>query len=162
MLKNSPQSANAATSLAPAAPGEISEFLAATRLPSEKWNRASDDAGKIADECRFSPGKTQVPVTELKTNPFRLRTPSSMQPVEDSRRFNREPQDRARTPGHPARGAIAAASIHPARRFAPRCLINNTLYQEGQEVDGFVIEEIALTSVVVHKGVYRFELKMTK
>ena len=42
------------------------------------------------------------------------------------------------------------------------CMINNTLYQEGQQVEGFTIEKISPGGVVVKNGPYRFELKMQK
>jgi hypothetical protein len=42
------------------------------------------------------------------------------------------------------------------------CMINNTLYTEGQQVDDFVIERIDPGAVIVKNGVYRFELRMQK
>ncbi len=40
------------------------------------------------------------------------------------------------------------------------CLINNTLYHEGQSVPGgFTVEKVAADCVVVKNGVYRFQLK---
>jgi len=41
-------------------------------------------------------------------------------------------------------------------------MINNTLYQEGQQIDSFIIEKIAPAGVIVKSGTYRFELKMQK
>ncbi len=40
------------------------------------------------------------------------------------------------------------------------CLINNTLVEQGQQVDGFTVEQIGVESVIVRKGNYRFEVKM--
>jgi hypothetical protein len=42
------------------------------------------------------------------------------------------------------------------------CMVNNTLYTEGQQVDGFTIEKIAPDSVIVRNGSYRFELRMQR
>lgn len=39
-----------------------------------------------------------------------------------------------------------------------RCRINGFVYNEGDVVDGFTIEKIRTTSVVVRKGSYRFQL----
>ena len=50
--------------------------------------------------------------------------------------------------------------IHSGSRKA--CMINNTLYMEGQQADQFIIEKITPSGVVVKVGVYRFELKMQK
>ena len=41
-------------------------------------------------------------------------------------------------------------------------MINNAMYQEGQDVEGFTIEQIAPQAVVVRNGLYRFELRMQK
>src|SRR5437660_1597989 len=48
--------------------------------------------------------------------------------------------------------------MHSTARQA--CMINNTLYREGQQIDGFTIEKITTSSVIVKNGTYRFELKM--
>ena len=42
------------------------------------------------------------------------------------------------------------------------CMINNTLYQEGETVDGFTIQTISNEGVVVKNGQYRFRLQMSK
>lgn len=45
-------------------------------------------------------------------------------------------------------------------KVAPACLINNMLLRENQQVNGFTIDRINPNSVVVHRGVYRFEVKL--
>jgi len=40
------------------------------------------------------------------------------------------------------------------------CLINNTLYSEGQQVDSLVIEKIQPKSVIVKSGPYRFGVRI--
>ena len=58
-------------------------------------------------------------------------------------------------------GALNLQSvIHSGTRKS--CMINNTLYTEGQQVDSFVVERISPDAVVVRNGVYRFELRMQK
>ncbi len=42
------------------------------------------------------------------------------------------------------------------------CLINNTLYRDGQQVNGFSIEKINTDNVSIKQGDWRFELKMQK
>ena len=42
------------------------------------------------------------------------------------------------------------------------CMINNTLYQEGQQVGILKIEQINNGAVIVSSGKYRFEVKMQK
>ena len=41
-------------------------------------------------------------------------------------------------------------------------MINNTMFVEGQQIDGFTIEKINPSSVIVKNGSYRFELQMQK
>jgi hypothetical protein len=50
--------------------------------------------------------------------------------------------------------------VHSGSRKA--CMINNTLYAEGQQVDQFTIEKIEASRVIVKSGAYRFELKMQR
>ena len=45
---------------------------------------------------------------------------------------------------------------------AKACMIGNTLYQEGQQVEMFTIEAINPGGVIVKSGAYRFELKMQR
>jgi len=42
------------------------------------------------------------------------------------------------------------------------CMINNTIYREGQQIDQLTIEKISPTSVIVRTGAYRFELTLQK
>jgi hypothetical protein len=42
------------------------------------------------------------------------------------------------------------------------CMINNSLYLEGQQVESFTIERISPNAVVVRNGSYRFELRMQR
>ncbi len=42
------------------------------------------------------------------------------------------------------------------------CMINNTLFLEGQQCDGFTVERINPNSVIVKNGGYRFELSMQR
>jgi hypothetical protein len=42
------------------------------------------------------------------------------------------------------------------------CMINNTLFREGQSVEDFFIEKINTNSVIVRSNEFRFELKMQK
>jgi hypothetical protein len=40
-----------------------------------------------------------------------------------------------------------------------RCRINGFVYNEGDVVDGFTIEKIRATTVIVRRGSYRFQIK---
>jgi hypothetical protein len=42
------------------------------------------------------------------------------------------------------------------------CMINSIALREGQQINGFTIEKIAGSTVIVRHGIYRFELKMPR
>ena len=42
------------------------------------------------------------------------------------------------------------------------CMINDTMYREGDLAETFTIEKVTQTSVIVKNGVYRFELRMQR
>jgi hypothetical protein len=43
---------------------------------------------------------------------------------------------------------------------APVCMVNNMLLREQQQVNGFTVDQIKSDAVIVHRGPYRFELRM--
>ena len=50
----------------------------------------------------------------------------------------------------------------PGDPAAVTCMIDNTLYQEGQSVGDFAIEKINPSAVIVKSAAYRFELRMQR
>jgi hypothetical protein len=50
--------------------------------------------------------------------------------------------------------------VHSGKSAA--CMINNILYQPGQQVDQFTVERINPTSVILRSGTFRFEVGMEK
>jgi hypothetical protein len=110
------------------------------------------------------PSLTQVPLTDLKTNPFRLRGPTT-QPglmqaeVDPSIEKRRLETERAEALAK-VRTLKLQSILHSETRKA--CMINNALYGEGQTVNGFTIERITPSAVIVKSGGVRFEVKMQK
>jgi hypothetical protein len=102
----------------------------------------------------------QVPLGDLKTNPFRYSTtadPKSAAPDPDVKK-KMEAQRQA------ALKSVQDLQLQSVMKGEQRstCMINNTLYREGQTVNDFFIEKINPNSVVVRTGDYRFELRMQK
>ena len=157
--RQGPQSAHAADTTG--ATTTINDFLAGDAGNVKMMNQTLRETEKVVQEFRSYPGKTQVPVDALKTNPFRLGTDASKPAVEDPddsvMRRRREEERLAIV--RAVEGLQLQSILHGARKA---CMINNTLYQEGQEVEGFLIEQIAPRSVVLRKGDYRFDKKMSK
>jgi hypothetical protein len=47
-------------------------------------------------------------------------------------------------------------------QLAPVCLINNVLLREKQQLNGFTVDKINSNAVFIHRGIYRFELRLLK
>jgi len=98
----------------------------------------------------------QVPLSDLKTNPFRVTKPAA----DDSEAAGKKKHEEERQAMLKAVGNLNLQSIMSGKRGA--CMINNTLYTEGQQVGQFTVEKISPGVVIVKSGQYRFELKMQK
>ncbi|HWE92863.1 MAG TPA: hypothetical protein VG269_02710 [Tepidisphaeraceae bacterium] len=160
-LRHGPQSAAAATPESIQANSAITEFLTGDTGSVSLMKQTLKDTEKVVLEFRSHTGKPQVPVEDLKTNPFRESVPVAKPATDDQneamskRRYEEERQAALRTAQ-----TLQLQSVLLGSRRA--CMINNTLYQEGQEVEGFTIEKVSPSTVLVHKGMFRFELRMTK
>jgi hypothetical protein len=161
-IRSGPQSASGSTAAAPAGAGQISQFVAGDAQAALQIQQELGDSQSLGDGLRFSPALTQVPVTDLKTNPFRLAV-TRPSPIEisgddltESSGSEQEREQTLRAVQSLRLQSILRGDSHRA------CLIDGVLYQEGDVADGFVIEEIALKTVVVRKDMYRFELQLRK
>jgi len=160
---------DAATAAAPAQDQTnkaVSSFLDGGGRNVELMQRMLRDTEKVVKQFLNYPSMKQVPLAELQTNPFRSRAAAKADG--DGKAALNESEAAARKRREEERQAILKAVeglnlqsvIHSGSRKA--CMVNNTLYAEGQQVDGFVIEKINPGSVVVKSGTYRFELKMQR
>ena len=111
---------------------------------------------KIVKEFLAYPSMAQIPLDELRTNPFR----AQQQAADDGSAASNRKRDAEREKVVKAVQALQLQSIMSGKRGA--CMINNTLYTEGERVGQFTIEKISQASVIVKSGQYRFELKMQK
>ena len=115
---------------------------------------------KVVKQFLDYPSLTQVPLSSLHTNPFRFSaaTPEgAASPSEEALKKKREDEKQATIK---ACDALKLQSIISGSRKA--CMINNTLYLQGQQVEQFLVEKIEPDRVVVKTGAYRFDLKMQK
>jgi hypothetical protein len=108
---------------------------------------------------RSYPGENQRPLT---ANPFR------MTPLEDAGKEPRPDDERLKKQREEERIAVLksvnALQLQSVMHSDVRksCMINNSLYLEGQQVEGFTIEKISPDAVIVRNGSYRFELRMQR
>ncbi len=156
-VRNGPSKAGAAAVEAAQADTTIQTFLSADNVKAMK--DMLSNTHKVVQQFLASPGKSQVPIDELHTNPFRLSSAKVKATDEDAVSRQRREEERA-TVLKAAQTLQLQSIIHSGSRKA--CLINNTMYTEGQKADAFTIESIGPASVVVRNGQYRFELKMQK
>ena len=156
-VRNGPSKAGAATVEAAQADATIQTFLSADNVKAMK--EMLRNTHKVVQQFLASPGKTQVPIEELRTNPFRLSSAKVKATDEDAVSKQRREEERA-TVLKAAQALQLQSIIHSGARKA--CLINNTMYTEGAKADAFTIETIGPASVIVRSGQYRFELKMQR
>lgn len=157
--RQGPNSAKAANPDAAKAAKTINEFLNSGPGGIQKMHEMLKDTEKVVQQFQEYPSVNQVPLADLQTNPFQSGTVKSR--IADEKDELARKQEAEKQAAIKACAALQLQSIvHSGSRKA--CMINNTLYTEGQQVDQFIIERIEPGRVVVKTGVYRFELKMQK
>lgn len=154
-FRSGPQSAQAGTN--PNDGGsQIKEFLDSGNINMMK--QTLKETEKIVKQFRSYPGKTQVPLEQLRSNPFRELAPKADAPVAT----NSRDAERAEELHKQAIAAVADVKLQSIVRGSKvrACMINNTLYKEGQQIGILKIEQVTTNSVIVSSGQYRFEIKM--
>jgi len=145
---------------AAAAQSTITQFLSDDKQNVSKMKDLLKNTEKAVEQFRAAPAKTQVPLENLQTNPFRIAaaTPDGT-PGEDEAAAKKKAEE-ARAATLKAAQALNLQFIVVGKKKS--CLINNGRYLEGQQVGEFTIESISANSVVISKDDARFELKMKK
>ena len=143
-----------------AATSTINQFLSDDKQNVHNMKDLLQNTEKAVEQFRAAPAKTQVPLENLQTNPFRTAaaTPDGA-PAEDEAAAKKKAEE--------ARAATlkAAQDLHLQFIVVGRkksCLINNVRYLEGQQVGEFTVESIEPNSVIISKDGAKFELKMKK
>ncbi|HEY8748590.1 MAG TPA: general secretion pathway protein GspB [Tepidisphaeraceae bacterium] len=154
-FRGGPQSAQAG--MAPSDGGsQIKQFLDSGNINMMK--QTLKETEKIVKQFRAYPGKTQVPLESLHTNPFRELEPKANEPTA----ANSRDAERAEELHKQAIAAVAELHLQSIVRGnkVRACMINNAMYREGQQIGILKIEQITPSAVVVSSGQYRFEIKM--
>ena len=154
---NTPLNAEAA-----AAQTTITQFLSDDKENVSRMKDLLHNTEKAVEQFRASPGKKQVPVEDLKTNPFRVATDEEKGELPSTDEVTARKREEA------ARAATLKAAQGLSLQFImsggkrKSCMINNAVYHEGQAVGDFTVDTITTSAVVVRKGEARFELRMKK
>lgn len=159
-IRNGPSAAEAATAETQAANETINQFLTSGDQNIKKMQALIKDTEKIVAQFMQYPSMKQVPLSDLKTNPFRFLTKKA-DAASPSETDNKRRKEEERQAVLKAVQELQLQSIMHSEK-SKACMISNTLYQEGQQVESFTIEKINQKSVIVKNGTYRFELKMQR
>lgn len=136
----------------------ISGFLSGGQASIRTMETLLRNTEKIVQQFLMYPSTTQVPLSDLRTNPFRRHVPQNPFGSDSASARKREEERLA------ILKAVQSLQLQSIICSETRkaCMINNTLYREGQSFDNFTIESISPSSVIVKNGPYRFELRMQK
>jgi hypothetical protein len=138
----------------------INNFLGNGSTSIRSMEQMLRNTQRVVEQFLNYPSMTQVPLSDLRTNPFRLKVAKTggEDPNSVAERRKREEERVA------ALKAVQSLQLQSVMYSDARkaCMINNVMYREGQQVDNFTVDKINATSVVVRAGLYRFELKMQR
>jgi hypothetical protein len=133
----------------------VDTFLGDGRKSVAHMQAMLNDTEKVVEQFKQFPAAAQVPLAALQKNPFS----ESQQPAKAAANYD-------------ARGGDREAALEKARKLqlqsimygqAQRaCMIGGKFYDEGATFDGFEVQKINQSSVVVKHGGYRFELKLQR
>ncbi|MFI5380133.1 MAG: hypothetical protein ACHRHE_12610 [Tepidisphaerales bacterium] len=152
----------------------VSEFLTDGGKNISQMKDTLRNTEKVVQGFLQYPTMTQVKLEELKTNPFEFEKPKPVKPTEDPAEIARqEAAEKARLAAiekekqeirTAARQLQLQSILYSDNRGT--CMIGSRAYTQGKQVNGFTIEEIGRTFVVVsRKGTlaekpYVFKLTM--
>ena len=156
-VRTGPQTAGAAVDVK--AQQVIKQFMSEREKNPDAMKKMLLETEEKVRWFRNYPGDNQRP---LVANPFR------MTPVDDGSKPATQDNERDKKLREEERIAVLksvnALQLQSVMHSEARksCMINNSLYLEGQQVEAFTIERISPNAVIVRNGSYRFELRMQR
>ena len=157
MYNRSAKAGAQATPETTAAQATITQFLSDDKGNVTKMKELLENTGNAVEQFKASPGKKQVPLDDLKTNPFRIEAGAD-KPDEDVDAAT------AKRRAEAARAAALKAAQQLKLTFVmsggkqKSCMINNAVYREGETVGEFTVEQINTDSVVVRAADQKFKI----
>jgi hypothetical protein len=139
----------------------ITTFLSDGEANRKLMEQTLRNTEKVVQQFLNYPSMTQVPLSDLRANPFWHSAPKAASTAAKDEEAERKRQEAERVEILKAVRQLQLQSVMHSDRMRA-CMIGNTLYQEGQEVSGFTIEKINPNAVIVRNGAYRFELRMQR
>jgi hypothetical protein len=138
----------------------INSFLGNNGESIRTMEQLLKNTERVVQQFLAYPSMTQVPLADLRTNPFRFKAPRAANAAPDDAADKRRREEERVAMLKAVQGLQLQSIMYSENRRA--CMINNSLFREGQSVDQFTVETITASSVVVKNGPYRFELRMQR
>jgi len=159
--RQGPESAAAnATPEAAKATQTINSFLTSGPNGIKAMQAMLKDTEKVVQQFNDYPSVKQTPLADLHTNPFRFAPAKTGNESPDAEALKKKHEEEKQAAIRASDGLQLQTIITSGSRKA--CMINNTLYTEGQQVDQFTVETIEKGRVIVKTGPYRFALTMQR
>lgn len=163
-LKAGPKAAVASTAESKAASATIAEFLTEGKKDLANMQTMLADTEKVVQKFLQYPSHTQVPLTDLQTNPFLFEKQSAATgtaKTEDtvSEQQRKREALRATVRGEAAKLKLKSIIVGPTENIA---VISGKSVKLADDVEGFTVESIASDSVVVSRDGFRFKLSMSR
>jgi len=158
-VRTGPKTAAAAAASAEAASAEqtIRSFLANGDQNVKSMQQTIKNTEQIVQQFKNDPSARQIPLSDLATNPFQFVPLRASNPTDDSgHQFQLDKEAAIRI----IESLQLQSTVVNGNRNA--CMINNTLYAEGQQVEGMTIEKITSSTVIFRSGTHRFQKSMSK
>jgi hypothetical protein len=156
-LKGGPATA-AASAESATAKTTINQFLNDKGQNLRAMEEMLRNTEKFVQQWMKPPKVSDPRLEELKSNPFRFYKPKAADTsAADLAKMDAKDKDRvARAAGQLKLQFVISSGTSRS------CMIGNKMYTEGQEIDGFTVDKITPTAVIVKQGKWRFELKINK
>ena len=158
--RNGPQSAKAADPTVVKAEATINDFMKSGSKNVSMLRLLLDGTAKIVEQFKAYPNMTQIPLADLKANPFHFANFKAAPDVDPEEIAKKKKEEERVAILKKVQALQLQTVVVNGNRKA--CMINNTMFQEGETLDGFTLEKINPNAVVVKNGSYRFELRMSK
>jgi hypothetical protein len=162
-LRSGPKSADASTvAQAQAADQAIHSFLSGPVGGRKMMEHLLRNTQQVVQRFLSYPSATQVPLKDLRGNPFRrLPAATGVEQQQVNRLEEQRKQEAARAAMLKSAQSLKLQSVFLGASNRT-CVINNTFCREGQRVGDFTVEAIKSGAVILRCGQERFELTMGK
>ncbi len=137
----------------------VEQFLTVRQGEIRAMRLVLNGTPKLVSQFRNYTKIPQIPLQDLRANPFQFKSLHPTAPVDTTLPTERIRKEQERAAALAAVKSLQLQSIMMGSHCA--CMINGKLLQESQPAGSFVIEKISANSVIVRCGIYRFELRMT-